>query len=137
MILYGLTEAALDAAAPVVGSGPVTMVNLLWFRPAVLYTCAVEHPQPDPRSALYQGYAPAFAAIATELGVTGVKRHFVGHRTTGLLSGPEDDWDDVVIVQYRSFADFRTIVESEQYARLAQPHHRAAISNWRIAATVE
>jgi hypothetical protein len=137
MILYDLTRAALDAAAEALGPRPVTMVNLLWFRPEVAYAAEVADPQPDPCSALYKGYGPAVARVSQALGVEGVQRVFVGHRACGLVAGPQDDWDDIVIVRYRRFADFRTIVESEPYARLAKPHHRAAILNWRISATFE
>ena len=137
MILYDLTKASLDAAAEALGTGPVTMVNLLWFRPEVAYTAEVADPQPDPRSALYHGYGPAFVRVSAALGVEGVERAFVGHRACGLVAAPQDDWDDIVVVRYRSFRDFRLIVESELYAHLAKPHHRAAILNWRSTATVE
>ena len=135
MILNELSTEALDAATPELGTGPVTMLNLLWFRPEVAYSAIAESPQPDPRSALYNGYAVAFTEIAQELGVEGVEAVYVGHRGAGLVAAPEDDWDDLVIVRYRSFADFRKIVESEPYARRAKPHHRAAIANWRLIAT--
>ena len=135
MILNDLTEEALDAAAPALGDRPVTMVNLLWFRSEVAYAGDVAHAQPDPRSALYKGYAVAFMEIAQELGLEGVEAVYIGHRSVGLVATPEEDWDDLVIVRYRSFADFRKIVESEQYARRAKPHHRAAIANWRLTAT--
>ena len=135
MILYDLTTDALDAAAPALASGPVTMVNLLWFRPEVSYADDVADPQPDSRSALYNGYVPAFGAVSEELGIKGVEAVFVGHRAASLVAAPGDDWDDIVVVRYRSFADFRTIVESDQYARRAKPHHRAAVANWRITAT--
>ncbi len=134
MTLYELTTAALDAAAPSLGDGPVTMVNQLWFRPQVAYETDFLQPQPDPRSALYQGYAAAFMEIAQELGVEGVEPVFIGRRAAGLVATTEDNWDDLVIVRYRNFADFRRIVESEQYARRAKPHHRAAVENWRITA---
>ena len=137
MILYDLTKEALDAAAPALASGPVTMVNLLWFRPEVAYAGEITDPQPDPRSALYKGYVSAFGAVSEELGVSGIEPVFVGHRAAGLVAAPEDDWDDIVIVRYRSFADFRKIVESDHYARRAKPHHHAAVANWRITATIE
>ena len=91
MILYELTKASLDAAAPALKSGPVTMVNLLWFRPEVAYAAEVINPQLDPRSALYKGYGPAFEAVSEALGVKGVERLFVGHRARGLVASPEDD----------------------------------------------
>ena len=135
MILTELTEEALDAAALRLGNHPVTMMNLLWFRSQVAYAGDFEHAQPDPSSALYKGYAAAFMEIAQELGVSGVEAVYVGHRAVGLVATPEEDWDDLVIVRYRSFTDFRKIVESEQYARRARPHHRAAVANWRLIAT--
>ncbi len=135
MILCDLTKAALDAAAPALALGPVTMVNLLWFRPSVAYADEVPDPHPDARSALYDGYVPAFAEVSEELGVTGIEPVFVGRNAAGLVAAPEDNWDDIVIVRYRSFADFRKIVESDQYLRRAKPHHRAALANWRITAT--
>ena len=136
MTLNELTRASLDAAAPALSGGPVTMVNLLWFRSEVAYAGYVPNAQPDPRSALYKGYAVAFTQIAQELGVEGVEAVYIGQRAAGLVSAAEDDWDDLVVVRYRSFADFRKIVESEPYAQQAKPHHRAAIANWRLIATI-
>jgi hypothetical protein len=46
-----------------------------------------------------------------------------------------DDWDQIVMVRYESFGDFRSIVESEAYVGRAQPHRLAAIANWRFFAT--
>ncbi len=137
MILYELTTEALDGAAPAIGTGSVTMVNQIWFRPKVAYSESVANPQPDARSALYRGYVPAFSQVAQELGVTGIEPVYVGHRAAGLVASGEDDWDDLVAVRYQSFGDFRKIIESERYARLAKPHHRAAVSNWRIIATTD
>ena len=134
MTLHDLTKAELDSAAPELGDGPVTMVNQLWFRSEVAYSDDAPTRHSDPRSALYNGYAVAFVEIAQELGVLGVEAVFVGQRKAGLVATPEDNWDDLVIVRYGSFADFRKIVESEQYARRAKPHHRAAIANWRLTA---
>ena len=137
MSLNDLTKPALDAAAPSLGGAPVTMVNQLWFRDAVAYDGQLKNAQPDPRSALYNGYAVAFMEIAQELGVEGVEAVYIGHRAAGLVATSDDDWDDLVIVRYRCFADFRKIVESEQYAKRAKPHHRAAVANWRLNITTE
>ena len=137
MVLNEITRAALDAAAPALGSGPVTMVNLLCFRSEVVYTDAFARAQPDPRSALYNGYAVAFVEIAQELGVEGVEAVFIGHRAAPLVTAADDDWGDIVIVRYRSFADFRRIIESQQYAQRARPHHSAAVAKWRLTVTTE
>lgn len=135
MQLNELTAAAMDAAAPAIGDGPVTMVNLVWFRDMLAYDAGVEGAKSDVRSAYYEGYAGAFVGVAQELGVQGVEVVFVGSRKDGLVAGTDDDWDDIVIVRYRSFADFRKIVESEQYLSKASPHRVASIANWRLVAT--
>ena len=121
MLLNDLTTAATDAAAAVIGERPVTMVNLLWFRDAPDYEPGFAEAKPDVRSAYYDGYAGAFVAVAKELGVEGVEIVFVGSRKHGLVAGPDDDWDDIVLLRYPSFADFRRIVESGQYLRQPIP----------------
>ena len=125
----------MDAAAPAIGDGPVTMVNLLWFRDALAYDTEFADAKSDVRSAYYEGYAGAFVGVAQELGVEGVEVVFVGSRKEGLVAGTDDDWDDIVIVRYQSFADFRRIIESEQYLSKASPHRVASIANWRLVAT--
>lgn len=135
MQLDELTSAAMDAAASSIGSGTVTMVNLLWFRDRATYETGFADSKPDARSAYYDGYAGAFVTIAAELGVEGLEVMLSGSRQAGLVAGTEDDWDDIVIVRYRSFADFRRIVESRQYRERANPHRVASIANWRLIAT--
>ena len=71
------------------------------------------------------------------MGVEGVVAVYIGHRGAGLVASTDDDWDDVVIVRYRSFSDFRKIVESGPYAERVRPHHRAAVANWRLIATTD
>ena len=55
MLLNDLTTAAMDAAAPAIGDGPVTMVNLLWFRDTPGYEPGFTAAKPDVRSAYYEG----------------------------------------------------------------------------------
>lgn len=135
MRLNDLTPASLDAAAPALDDDAVTMVNLLWFNDEATYPSGFEGAKPDARSAYYQGYADAFNAIAADLGVSGVELVLRAGRIAGLVAEPDEDWDDMVAVRYRSLADFRRIVESDSYKRLADPHRRAAIANWRLIAT--
>ena len=137
MVLNEMTKSALDAATSAIGDGPVTMMNLLWFRSEVAYEGDFTGAQPDPQSAFYKGYSVAFFKIVQELGVEGVEAVYVSHRAAGLVAASDDDWDDLVVVRFRSFADFRKIVESEQYAQRAKPHHHAAIANWRLIATTQ
>ena len=135
MKLDDLTTAAMDSAAASIGAGPVTMVNLLWFREQPEYEAGFADAKPDVRRVYYEGYAGAFVAAAKELGVAGVEVVLAGSRKAGLVAGPDDDWDDIVVVRYRSFADFRKIVESDRYLKTASPHRVASVANWRLVAT--
>jgi uncharacterized protein (DUF1330 family) len=136
MELSELTSAALDAASPVLGTGPVTMVNLVRFRPEVDYPAGFDGARTDPRSGYFDGYAGAFRIVARDVGVHSVEVLFRGRVAAGLVTAPEDRWDEVVIVRYGSFEDFRNIVESPRYKTLAEPHRRAAVANWRLFATL-
>lgn len=129
-----LTMAALQAASEAIGPGPVTMVNLLWFRREPDYPSSFQDPQPDGRSAYYKGYAGAFRAIAEEMQVS-VDLIHAGRQLHGLLAGPEDDWDEIVIVRYDSFEGLRKVIESEAYRRTAMPHRQAGVAKWRFFAT--
>lgn len=135
MKLNDLTTAAMDAAAPSIGAGPVTMVNLLWFRDQPEYDAGFADTKPDVHSAYYEGYAAEFVAVAKELGVEGFEVVLAGSRKDSLVAGEGDDWDDIVIVRYESFADFRKIVESDRYVKAASPHRIASVANWRLIAT--
>lgn len=134
MQINELTTAAMDAAAKAVGDGPVVMINLLWFRDVPDYPEGFKDTKPDARSAYYEGYAGAFQAIAQKLGITS-QLIYVGDRLHGLLAGPDDDWDAIVIVRYDRLSDLKMIVENEAYAQVASPHRRAGIANWRFFAT--
>ncbi|MET0904511.1 MAG: hypothetical protein ABWY10_00425, partial [Tardiphaga sp.] len=98
MQINELTTAAIDAAAAAVGDGPVVMINLLWFRDVPDYPAGFEDIKADARSAYYEGYAGAFQAIAQKLGIAS-QLIYAGDRLHGLLAGPDDDWDAIVIVR--------------------------------------
>ncbi len=131
-----LTPSALDAAERKVGHGPVVMINLLWFRDRPAYPAEFQMAKPDARSAYYEGYAGAFRAIAGEMGIS-AQRVYSGRRKHGLLTGPDDDWDDILLVRYEAFADLRRIVETDAYATRARPHRLAGLAKWRFIATQE
>jgi len=134
MEINDLTPAALRAAASLVPEGPVTMLNLVRFRDEVAYPEGFENRKPTPRAAYYEGYAGAFREVATGLGILDIELIFHGAVAAALVASPEDRWDDVVLVRHRSFDTLRTILESPDYKRLADPHRRAAIRDWRFYA---
>jgi len=129
-----LTPAALRAAASLVPDGPVTMLNLVRFRDDVSYPEGFESRKTTPRAAYYEGYAGAFREVAKGLGFLDIELIFRGGIAAALVASPEDRWDDVVLVRYRNFDSLRTILESPAYKRLADPHRRAAIRDWRFYA---
>jgi uncharacterized protein (DUF1330 family) len=56
----------------------------------------------------------------------------------GVLVGAEgENWDDIVIVRYSSFAALRRILESSAYEAEAAPHRRAALADWRFIVTTQ
>ena len=134
MILNELTPQALDAACKTIGDGPVAMVNLLWFKERPHYPDGFAGAKQSSREAYYQGYAGAIRAVAADLGIE-MELVYAGDRLSGLLAGPDEDWDDIAIVRYRSLDDLRRIVETKAYQETAQPHRLAAIANWRFFAT--
>lgn len=134
MILNELTGAVLASAQQAIGDGPVVMVNHLWFRDTALYPTGFADPRPTARDAYYGAYAGAIRAVAGDLGVS-MQLIYAGERVAGLLVGPDEDWDEIVLVRYESFAEFRAIVESDAYRETAAPHRLAAIANWRFFAT--
>lgn len=134
MLLNELTPASLDAATDAIGDGPVVMVNFLWFRDSPQYPDGFEGAKPSAREAYYDGYAGAIRSVAADLGVS-MNLVYAGDRLYGLLAGPEEDWDDIVIVRYDSVSDLRKIVESDGYRTAAHPHRLAAVENWRFFAT--
>jgi hypothetical protein len=129
-----LDDAALDEAALAIGPGPVVMVNLIRFRDTPDYADGFKDAKPDSRSGYYDGYVSGFYAACEQAGVT-PQLVFAGQRIHGLLAGPDDRWDDIVVVRYDGFADLRAILDSDVYARRAKPHRFAVIADWRFIAT--
>lgn len=52
-----------------------------------------------------------------------------------LVAPPDEQWDDIAIVEYPNFAAFRRVVESSDYKTEATPHRKAALEDWRLIAT--
>jgi hypothetical protein len=129
-----LDEKMLDEAGRAIGEGPVVMVNLLRFREKPDYPSNFAEAMPDARQGYYQGYVSGFRAACAEVGVT-PEVVYVGARVASVLAGPDDLWDDIAIVRYPSFDDFRRIIATDTYVSQAAPHRLAALADWRFTAT--
>lgn len=129
-----MTPDALDAAAAVAGSTdqPIFMLNLLRYNDRAAYPDGTGSAPCSGREAYFERYVAAFGKLAEG---TGIKPFWIGHALVGIVAPADEQWDDVAIVEYPSFAAFRTLVESDAYMTEADPHRSAALADWRLIAT--
>ena len=129
------TRSALEAAGQTLaGAGPVFMVNMVRYRDQAAYEPGPHLPPCSGREAYFQRYAPAFNKVAEG------ENHavfWVGN-VRGVLVGLDgEQWDDIVIVRYTSFASLRRILESPSYEEQAATHRRAALADWKFIVTTQ
>ena len=129
------SAAALEAAGKTLdGEGPVYMVNMVRFRDRADYHGTSALPPCSGREAYFQRYAPAFNKVAQgeDYGV-----FWLGNVREVLVGAEGEQWDDIVIVRYSSFAALRRIFQSGAYEEEAAPHRRAALADWRFLVTTQ
>jgi hypothetical protein len=130
-------EALTGAAQSLTNRGPIHMVNLLRYRPQAKYQEDLALPAATGREVYLQRYVAAFARVSAKVAPgEAFKPIFLGAVGATLVASPVEVWDDVVIVEYPSFDTLRKIVTSPEYETEAAPHHRAALSDWRLLATL-
>lgn len=129
-----MTPDALDVAAAVAGSTdqPIYMLNLLRYNDRAAYPDETGFAPCSGREAYFERYVAAFGKLAEG---TGIKPFWIGHGLAGIVAPADEQWDNVAIVEYPSFAAFRTLVESDAYITEADPHRLAALADWRLIAT--
>ena len=128
-------EAVLEAAEVVPADSPVVMLNLVRYNEHAEYGGQTDQPACSGQEAYLQRYAPAFNAVAAAEGVTGIQVLYLGSVAAALAAPDGEHWDNIVLVQYPSFAAFRTVTESPKYTADALPHRKAALADWRLIAT--
>ncbi len=138
MITTELDPQSISAASEVIRENtPFVMLNLLRYREQADYGGQTEFASCSGREAYYQRYVPAFAEIAARSETTkNFKLIFIGAVLARLVGPAEEQWDDIVLVEYPNFAAFRGVVESPEYKQDADPHRRAALADWRLIATL-
>ncbi len=127
-------DAVSAAAAAMPGDSPIYMVNLLRYRERAEYGGRTEFAPCSGREAYYQRYVPVFRRLASP---AGIKPFWLGAVRAALVAPAGEQWDDVGIVEYPSFAAFRRVVESPEYLAEASPHRKAALEDWRLIATAK
>ena len=126
------------AAEAIPENTPFVMLNLLRYKEQADYGEHTEFGPCSGREAYYHRYVPAFGEIAARSETTKIIRPiFIGAVLASLVAPEKELWDDIVLVEYPNFAAFRTVVESPEYQRDADPHRRAALENWRLIATLK
>ena len=89
------------------------------------------------REAYIQRYAPAFNQVAAAEGISGIQVIYPGPVVARIVGPTEEHWDEIVLVEYPSFAAFHTVVERPRDKSDADHHRKAALQDWRLLATVK
>ena len=111
---------------------PLYVLNLLRFRTRAEYPSGVVPVGESGREAYFNGYVPAFGAVAQAQGVKGVKPIWIGTVAAGIATMPGERWDAVAIIEYPNVTNFRQIVDTDAYRATAEPMRRAALEEWRL-----
>ncbi|MDQ3712890.1 MAG: hypothetical protein M3388_11830 [Acidobacteriota bacterium] len=128
------SEDVLAAADAIPEDAPVFMLNLLCYREHADYGDRANAAPCSGREAYFQRYLPAFNKIASSEKIEGIKVFYVGNVLARLVAPPDEQWDDIAIVEYPNFAAFRRVVESPEYKAEATPHRKAALEDSRLIA---
>lgn len=126
--------AALDAASAAFGDETIYMVNLLRFNEVAEYDPAAGMEPCSGREAYYDRYVPTFAEVTS---AHGIKPIFFNNAYPPLVAPAGETWDNIAIVEYTNFAEFRKALESAEYKEKSEPHRLAALSDWRLIPTTK
>lgn len=126
----------MQAAAAAIPAGtPIVMLNLLRYHPQADYGNTTPDLGPcSGRQAYHERYVPAFGQLTEGQAIQPV---WVGSALARLVGPPEEQWDEIALVEYPSFEAFRELVESPAYQTQAAPHRLAALADWRLIATTK
>jgi len=119
--------AALDALAQ---DQPVVMLNLLRYREQAQYK--------DGRAggSGRDAYARYSELVVPMLKTIGARIVFSAKAKGMLIAPPEEQWDDVLLVQYPSVTAFKQMISSAEYLE-ATKHRTAALQDSRLIAAIE
>ena len=107
--------------------GPMHMINLLRFRDQADYS---DHPDQKPCSGkeAYDRYGEAVIPILAELGA---RPAWMSDVALTFIAPEEERWDQCLIVQWNTVGDFKKLMASEDYHKVAF-HRDAATSDTRL-----
>ncbi len=126
--------AIVAAAGLIPEEGPVIMLNLLRYRERADYGDRTDFAPCSGREAYHQRYAPA---IGPTVVAEGIRLFWIGTALASVVGPSDERWDEILLVEYPSFAAFRRLVESPKYEAEAAMHRKAALADWRLIATIK
>ena len=131
----------LVAAAKIIpAENPYVMMNLMKYKPQARYPASYHGSKPESSTGreAYLHYKDHFLKRATELGVP-AEILFLGKAHTQIAAGPQEgeNFDVALLVKFKNFADFRTVLDDEQYLNEIQPHRIAALQEFRSFSVTE
>lgn len=102
------------------GQGPVLMLNMIRFRDKKIY---------------FEQYIPAFNRVVQQLGIEGVNVKLVSEFVSNIVADENEQWDQIVLVEYPSAEAFITIAQSDVYHEIANPLREAGTAELKLFMT--
>jgi uncharacterized protein (DUF1330 family) len=109
---------------------PVIMINLLRYRDQANYPAGFAAEPCGGREA-YQRYGSAVGGL---IAAAGGRVLWAGHVAASVIAPDDEEWDDVVLVEYPSRSAFVGMISSPAY-QAAAPHRTAALLDSRLIAS--
>jgi len=69
------------------------------------------------------------------LGIEGVNVKLVSEVVANIMADEDEQWDEIVLVEYSSAEAFKTIVQSEIYHQIANPLREAGTAELKLFMT--
>ncbi|UOE50885.1 DUF1330 domain-containing protein [Mucilaginibacter sp. SMC90] len=112
------TKIAIPDIEP--GLGPVLMLNMIRFRDKKIY---------------FEQYIPAFNQVVQQLGIEGVSVKLVSEVVANIVAEENEQWDEIVVVEYPTAEAFITIAQSDIYHQIANPLREAGTAELKLIMT--
>lgn len=105
-------EDVQTAAIAIPADQPIVMLNLLRYRAQADYGDRTGVVPCSGREAYHERYIPAFGQVAAQYQVSGVQVVWIGSVLARVVGPTDEQWDEIALVEYPTFAAFRQITES-------------------------
>jgi uncharacterized membrane protein len=102
------------------GQGPVLMLNMIKFKDKKIY---------------FEQYIPAFNQVVQQLGIIGVSVKLVSEVVAHIVADQDEQWDEIVLVEYPNAEAFIAIAQSEVYQQIANPLREAGTAALKLFMT--